>query len=159
MSTKLSLQRHISIAWVARVFVFATAFVVASCDALSAPRYLAPFEAQPDDRVLFSHSDLNLNGTVWSFEKNGTVVNFGGPVGLIFNGDAVRVVWADFPGISLETVHNAATVDPALVADLIQAAHRYCEQAFGGQDLRNGASIYADGNSILFVDHCQATRK
>lgn len=139
--------------------VFVSLLAVAACGQLPVPRYVTPFEDQPDNRVLFTLAVVDLDGTVWSFERDGTAVNFGGPIGLIFKEKNVRVVSAAYPGLSLETGGDARKADPVEMAALINAAHRYCDLTYGHQNHKFGAAIYADGERVLFLDHCQETRR
>lgn len=95
-----------------------------------------------------------MSGVVWSFERDGNYVSFGGPIGLIYKNSRETAVSVTGVVLELSSVSDVVSSDPEQIKDLLDAADRYCvDEGFILRE-KSGAGIHTNDGKVFLIEYC-----
>lgn len=135
-------------------FRYLTLLTLSGCGFAGPIQEIAPFSDQPDETFAFQYKSLSVSGAVWSFERDGRYVSFGGPVGFNYEGSREFVVSISGTGIDLSTGSDIVDTSPTLIEGLFDAADAYCDNSGFAVQHENGAGIHTSDGKLYLVGYC-----
>ncbi|MEY8801533.1 hypothetical protein AB9K35_14560 [Leisingera sp. XS_AS12] len=135
-------------------FKYILLMTIVGCDTVGPLQNIAPFPDRPTEIYTFQYTAVRVSGVVWGFERNGSPIIYGGPVGLIYENSIEPAVMISGTGIDLLTASDVTNTNPEQINAFARAAVTFCAKESFTVRGSGAVNIYTDQGALYLVDFC-----
>lgn len=135
-------------------FLGAIGFALGACSLPNAPQSLEKDTVSAAETHRFQFETVNVTGPVWSFERSGQFLEYGGPVGLIHHNESHDVIAITGVHINLQSAADVAQVSAPQIRDLISDAEVFCEQAGHRPTHADVVGLHSQQRQLYLIGSC-----
>ncbi len=109
-------------------FLCAIGFALSACSLSNSSQSVEQDTDLAAQAYRFRFLTVNVTGPVWSFERSGQFLNYGGPVGLIHHNEKHDVIAVDGVRMNLRSAADVEQLPVLKIGELISDAESFCEK-------------------------------
>ena len=137
-----------------RNFRYIFLMTILGCDVVGSVKDIAPFPDRPTEIYSFQYTTVRASGVVWAFNRDGSPVIFGGPIGLIYENELLSAISISGTGIDLLTTSDVANTNPEQINAFASAAATFCVSEGYTVSETGSVNIYTDQGELFLIGYC-----